>query len=292
MAIGTTNFPTSLDTATELVRAANDSKGFIATGGATNSATTINITAVPSSAPADGIAVIVSATDDTVREIVSYTGKTGTTITGVTRNLESSGAKTWLAGDIVYFDTLTALSRTVLVNALIALETKLGVGADTPASGEVLKATGAGASGWSPLTPSDITGLGFTPASSLGPASLQFPEDTDNGANKITVVAPAALAADFTQTLPAADGTVALAPTITVRTDSVVVTNGSSTSKTVTCSAGEVCTGGGYSFNSAASVVIYWNFPSGTDTWNVAMRNNSGASITLTVYAVCAKFGA
>ena len=157
MAIGTTNFPTSLDTATELIRAANDSRGVIATGGATNSATTINITSVPSSAPADGIAVIVSATDDTVREIVSYTGKTGTSITGVTRNLESSGAKTWLAGDIVYFDTLTALSRTVLVNALIALETKLGAGSDVAASGEFLRGSGAGASLWSEIQPGDIS---------------------------------------------------------------------------------------------------------------------------------------
>ena len=92
--IGVTNFPASLDTATELIRAANDSRGVMATGGATNSATTINITSVPSSAPADGIAVIVSATDDTVREIVSYTGNTGTSITGCTRHLESSGAET------------------------------------------------------------------------------------------------------------------------------------------------------------------------------------------------------
>lgn len=152
MAIGTTNFPTSLDTATELIRAANDAKGLIDTGGASNSATTINIVAVPSAAPADGIAVIVSATDDTVREIISYTGKTGTTITGCTRNLESSGAKTWLAGDIVYFDTLTALSRTVLVNALIALETKLGAGSSTPADKKVLVGTGSGTSGWSAFT--------------------------------------------------------------------------------------------------------------------------------------------
>jgi hypothetical protein len=35
MAIGTTNFPTSLDTATELIRAVSDAKTAIDTGGAT-----------------------------------------------------------------------------------------------------------------------------------------------------------------------------------------------------------------------------------------------------------------
>lgn len=156
MAIGTTNFPASLDTATELIRAVNDAKTTIGVGGASSGATTINV-ASATGAPADGIAVIVSATDDTVREIVSYTGKTSNTLTGCTRNLESSGAKTWAAGDIVYFDTLTALSRTVLVNALLAIEAKLGIGADTPASGEFLKATGAGSSGWSGVAPGDVS---------------------------------------------------------------------------------------------------------------------------------------
>lgn len=149
MAIGTTNFPASLDTATELIRAVNDARTTIGVGGASSGATTINVTSA-SGAPSDGIAVIVSATDDTVREIVSYTGKTGTSLTGCTRNLEGSGAKTWAAGDIVYFDTLTALSRSVLVNALLALETKLGIGVSTPVTGQVLTASAAGVTGWAP----------------------------------------------------------------------------------------------------------------------------------------------
>lgn len=147
MAIGTTNYPTSLDTASELIRAVNDAKTTIS-GSTTSGATTINVTSA-AAAPSDGIAVIVSATDDTVREIVSYTGKTGTSLTGCTRNLESSGAKAWSAGDVVYFDTLTALSHSVLVNALIALESKLGTGSSTPATSKVLIGTGSGASAWS-----------------------------------------------------------------------------------------------------------------------------------------------
>lgn len=51
---------------------------------------------------------------------------------------------------------------------------------------------------------------GFTPASTAGPAALAFAEDTDNGANKVTLQASAALAADRTQTLPDKSGTVAM----------------------------------------------------------------------------------
>jgi len=43
----------------------------------------------------------------------------------------------------------------------------------------------------------------YTAASAAGPASLQFAEDTDNGTNKITLKAPAALAADADVILPA-----------------------------------------------------------------------------------------
>lgn len=49
----------------------------------------------------------------------------------------------------------------------------------------------------------------FTPASSASAASLAFHEDTDNGTNKITVTAPAAIASDKMLTLPDETGTVA-----------------------------------------------------------------------------------
>jgi hypothetical protein len=58
----------------------------------------------------------------------------------------------------------------------------------------------------------------FTPASSSAPASLAFAEDTDNGAHKITVTAPAAIASDKTQTLQDVSGTIALTKP---RTDTV-----------------------------------------------------------------------
>jgi hypothetical protein len=47
----------------------------------------------------------------------------------------------------------------------------------------------------------------FTAASADAPASLAFAEDTDNGAHKITVTAPASVASDKTLTLPDATDT-------------------------------------------------------------------------------------
>jgi hypothetical protein len=50
----------------------------------------------------------------------------------------------------------------------------------------------------------------WTAASSSGPASLDFHEDTDNGTNRIRITAPSSVASDRTLTLPDATGTPAL----------------------------------------------------------------------------------
>lgn len=50
----------------------------------------------------------------------------------------------------------------------------------------------------------------YVAASASGPASLEFAEDTDNGTNKVTLSAPAALAADRAVALPDASGEVLL----------------------------------------------------------------------------------
>lgn len=59
----------------------------------------------------------------------------------------------------------------------------------------------------------DLTDLvaRWVAASAAGPASLDFAEDTDNGANRIRVTAPALLSADRAIILPDADGTLGLA---------------------------------------------------------------------------------
>lgn len=50
-------------------------------------------------------------------------------------------------------------------------------------------------------------GVGITPASSAGPAQLDLAEDTDNGTSKVSLKAPASLAADRAFILPDADVT-------------------------------------------------------------------------------------
>lgn len=68
----------------------------------------------------------------------------------------------------------------------------------------------------------------WTPASASSAASLQFHEDTDNGTNKITVTAPAALAGDWTLTLPDTNGDA----------DQVLKTDGNGVTSWVTPSGG------------------------------------------------------
>jgi len=58
---------------------------------------------------------------------------------------------------------------------------------------------------WELLNPK--SSIPFTAASSSGPASLAFAEDTDNGTNTATIIAPASIASDTVHTLPAATGT-------------------------------------------------------------------------------------
>jgi len=68
----------------------------------------------------------------------------------------------------------------------------------------------------------------FTPASASSAASLALAEDTDNGTHKVTLSAPAALAADYTLTLPTTDGDA----------NQVLQTDGSGNTSWVTPSAG------------------------------------------------------
>jgi hypothetical protein len=79
-------------------------------------------------------------------------------------------------------------------------------------------------------TDADLTDLAskWAAASASAQASLQFHEDTDNGAHKITVQAPAALAADWTLTLPDTNGDA----------DQVLKTDGNGVTSWTTPSAG------------------------------------------------------
>lgn len=55
-----------------------------------------------------------------------------------------------------------------------------------------------------------VTSVPFTAASASTAAYQDFAEDTDNGTNRVRVIAPTSLASDVTVTLPSSTGTVAL----------------------------------------------------------------------------------
>lgn len=253
MPIGTTNFPTSLDTATTLIRAANKVSTTVGTGGTTSSATTINVGST-TGAPVDGVCVI----ED---EAIAYTGATATTITGCTRGFDGTTAASHAEGVPVYFDSIVADHHNVHTEAIVAVETKLGSGSSTPTSSAFLKGTGTGTSGWSTLTSGEVTtALGFTPATNTHTHSF-----------------PAVWVATDTATVAAASN------------GSLTVTCPSATYPR--CIGGGVSLSGVAASNTRvvasypAGQVSSLN-PTG---WTSQIYNNSAGSGTMTAYAICVK---
>lgn len=287
MAFGVKNFPTSLDDLLTLLPA-RDSAATQLTATLTTGAVSMTV--------ADTSRFPTAGTLTFKGEHIGYTGKTSTTFTGLTRALFTAdggaAAQSGDIGDPVRL-AVTARHHNILAEVLIAVQTKLGIGADTPAAGTVLKGTGAGTSAWEGITPADIPGFEFTPAAGASGTSLIFREGPTNGTDGIYLAAPASVSAGLrTQYLPDASGNLAISPTITVRmATSGSIANGSTGSVVVTCLTGEKCVGGGYALStSAANQVPYYNFPS-SNGWSVALSNNSGSAKTITAYAVCANFG-
>lgn len=160
MAIGTTNFPTALDTASTLVEATNNASSTL-TGAITNSQNTIPI-ADPAEFPDSGFATIVdSLTSPTKLEIISYTGKSGSDLTGVTRGAQGTTGTAFDSGNFVELRYTKGMHE-ALRGAIIAVETKLGYGSDTAANGHVLIGNGAGTSEWRALIAGDIPDLSAT----------------------------------------------------------------------------------------------------------------------------------
>lgn len=87
----------------------------------------------------------------------------------------------------------------------------------------------------------------YVPASTSGPASLDFGEDLDNGSNKATLIAPASMSADRVVTLPDATGTLVIGPTSTTN-NTIARYSGSSgalkTSSPTINDSGDIFTGG------------------------------------------------
>jgi hypothetical protein len=126
MPFGTTNYPASLDNLTaSLVVGANNATTTL-TGAHNGSTTTITVNST-SLFPSAGIITIDS-------ERIAYSGKTATTFTGCTRGFEGSAAASHTNGVDVNL-AITAFSHNVLNQAIIALETKLGISNSTHADG-------------------------------------------------------------------------------------------------------------------------------------------------------------
>ncbi len=153
--VAITNFPAALDS----VSSGNpfgfaETPNFISTtlnGDHNNSVTTITVIST-TGFPTRGFISIET-------EVISYTGTTATTFTGATRASDGTTAAAHLSGSEVAV-VPTARHHNDLAAAIVALETKLGIGTDTAANNELLRGTGAGTTDFGQLRTGDIpTGL-------------------------------------------------------------------------------------------------------------------------------------
>lgn len=157
MAVGTSNFPTTLDTAVELIQPANNAQTTLS-GNLTDSATSIVVVSTATFSPTGLIAI--------GNELITYTGKTSTTFTGCIRGYDGTTPAAHLNGARVE-DLITKAHHNVLAGTVIALETKVGSGASTPIANTVLRGTGAGVSAFGQIVNADIDPAAAIPYSKL-----------------------------------------------------------------------------------------------------------------------------
>lgn len=143
---GVTSYPGSLDTNSSLLTQVNGCRAVLNSSVSTSDTTftLVSTTCLPSV----GVAWVDS-------EYLTWTGKTSTTITGVSRGAYSTTAASHAAGATLYL-TVVAVYHNVLKDGLIATQTKIGTGSSTPTSGKVLGATGTGTSSWRQIVNADI----------------------------------------------------------------------------------------------------------------------------------------
>lgn len=190
MAVGGTNYPGAIDTATELVRAVNRASSTLTAAIASGDT---SITVVDASkAPSDGVIWIDN-------EAIAFTGKSGNTFTGCSRGFDGTAAASHSLGAVVYFDIIPAIAHTATSNAIIAVESKVGSGASTPVADRFLRGSGTGTSNWALLALSDIiTGLGISPAADrllyfTGAATVALHNFTAFGRSLVAAVDAAAV---------------------------------------------------------------------------------------------------
>lgn len=138
---GTSQYPTSLDTDTTLLVAANGCSTTL-NGAINNSVTSITVNS-QTCFPATGVFAISS-------EYFIYTASTSTTFT-VTRGAFGSTAISHSNGTPVRL-SIVAAYHNVLREAIKSTQAKIGTGANSPTANTVFRGTGTGTSDWGAIT--------------------------------------------------------------------------------------------------------------------------------------------
>lgn len=130
-------------------------------------------------------------------------GEEAEVMVGGVWDLPKEAALACSVGDRIYWDSGAGECDKTDTNDLIGVCVKAAAGADTTVRVRL-------DDGGIKVDPGDVTAVKnktdtITLASAAGAGSIYFSEDTDNGVNKVTVIAPGAVTADRTVTLPDAD---------------------------------------------------------------------------------------
>lgn len=146
---GTLNYPTTLDNQDSLFRTNDKAQSTLAT--AVNSSATAVTVANAVAFPISGALIIDN-------EIIFYTAKSGNNLTGLIRGASATAAAAHSVGAAVK-GAIFSVHHNTQSQAIIRLQTKLGIGNFTPSNNNFLVGSGSGSSTWRTLLASDIPSL-------------------------------------------------------------------------------------------------------------------------------------
>ena len=145
---GTVRFPSNLDDYDSLIRTSDNARTTLS-GSITNTSTTITV-ASTSTFPSTSTLVIDN-------EIITYTGKTSTTFTGLTRGVDGTAAASHVSGSAVRSPILSLHKRTTDA-VLLAIQGKIGSDASSPTGTNLaLMSNGTNRSTWRAIALADIS---------------------------------------------------------------------------------------------------------------------------------------
>jgi hypothetical protein len=173
---GVTNFPASLDDAISLIEANNQASSTL-TAGITATSLLIPV-ADPAEFPNSGLATLTDSitpwtSAPTKIEIFRYTSKSGSNLvvpSTADRGIYGTTAQSWNSGQFVG-QRFTARHHTVLADAQIATQAKLGFRASTPAINAVLVSPANGESEWAQIVNANISNSAAIALSKLADGS-------------------------------------------------------------------------------------------------------------------------